>query len=164
MRSSSSSSSSTHSPSGAPSTGTSTLPGLSGDCQSMSNQSAYGDSGPSRSTAHHAAFCDSGSDDRHVVGHDVEHDAEPGLPAGRDQPVEGLLAAELGVERAVVDDVVAVLAAGRGLQVGRAVQVRHPEVGEVRHDRGRVVEAEVGGELHAVGADRHGPAGCGQVH
>ena len=51
----------------------------------------------------------------------------------------------------MVDDVVAVRRAGCGLQVGRAVQVRHAEVGEVRHRLLRVGEGEARVELQAVG-------------
>ena len=107
--------------------------------------------------------------DGHVVRHDVEHDPEAVLAAGRDHRVEVGLRAELGVEPAVVDDVVAVRRAGRGLQVRRAVQVRHAEVGQVRHDRRRVGEAEARvvvsrrPQLDAVGRHRDGPSRCGQM-
>ncbi len=37
------------------------FPGLSGVFQSMSNQDAYGDAGPSRSTDHQSALADSGA-------------------------------------------------------------------------------------------------------
>ncbi len=112
--------------------------------------------------------------DRHVVRDDVEHDPETGPPAGRDHAVERRLPAELGVQRPVVHDVVAVRRPGRGLQVGRAVEVRHAEVGQVGDDRRRVVEAEAGvrvrptgvrgrAQLDAVGRHGHGAAGRGQV-
>ena len=81
--------------------------------------------------------------DGHVVGDDVEDLAEPVLgPARCGHARVAVLAAELLVEARVVDDVVAVRAARRRLQVGRAVEVAHAEVGEVRRQRCRVVEGE----------------------
>ena len=89
---------------------------------------------------------------RHVVGHDVEHLAESRLRQPPGQPAVGGLAAELGVEPAVVDDVVTVRAALGRLQVGRAVQVTHAEAGQVAGDGGSVVEGEAGMQLDAVGS------------
>jgi hypothetical protein len=90
--------------------------------------------------------------DRHVVGHDVEHDAEAVRAARRDQGLQARLPAELAVDPAVVDHVVAVLGVPLGLQPGAAVDVRDPQVGEVGHDGRRVGEGEVRRELHPVGA------------
>jgi hypothetical protein len=91
--------------------------------------------------------------DRHVVRHDVEHLAQP----GRGQPpgeagVRGG-PAELRVDPAVVDHVVAVPAALGGLQVRRAEEVARAEPGQVAGNGGRVVETEVGVQLDAVGGD-----------
>jgi hypothetical protein len=47
--------------------------------------------------------------ERHVVGHDVDHDAEAVGPGGLREGDEPLLPAELGVDPGVVEDVVAVL-------------------------------------------------------
>ena len=58
--------------------------------------------------------------------------------------------AELRVERAVIDDVVPVRAAGPGLQVRRCVDVRDPQLREVRHDPGRVLKREARVELQSV--------------
>ncbi len=88
---------------------------------------------------------------RHVVGHYVQHLAE----AGRGQALHELAmafgAAELGVQPPVIHDVIAVGAAGGGLEVRRAVEVADAELGQVAADRGRVVEGEPGVQLDPVG-------------
>jgi hypothetical protein len=64
-----------------------------------------------------------------VVGDDVDHDPEPGLPGRLDQGVEALAAAEVLGQTRVVDDVVAVHRAGSGLQDRGQVEVGDPEPG-----------------------------------
>jgi hypothetical protein len=86
-----------------------------------------------------------------VVRDDVEDVAHAVGAQCVAQPAVGLGAAELLVQPAVVDDVVAVGAPRRGLEVRRAVEVADAEIGEVRHDRRRVVEGEPRVQLHAVG-------------
>ena len=88
---------------------------------------------------------------RHVVGHDVEHLTE--VVAGQlcGEPAVAVGAAELAVQPAVVDDVVAVGAAGRGLQHRRAVQVADAKLGQVAGDGRGVVEGEARVQLHPVG-------------
>ena len=73
----------------------------------------------------------------------------------RGKPRESLVAAELRVEPVVVDDVVAVRAAGPRLEEGRGVEMRDAELLEVGRQRGGVVEAEGLGELQPVGGERH---------
>src|SRR5262249_1526880 len=75
---------------------------------------------------------------RHVVWHDVEDDAEPGLA----EPPELLLAAEIVRHARRVDDVVAVRRAAARLQHRRQVQVADAEVAEVGHESARLTEAE----------------------
>ena len=58
--------------------------------------------------------------------------------------------ADLGVERAVVDDVVPVRRAGARFEIRRRVDVRDAQRGEIRHERRRVGEAEAGVELQPV--------------
>ncbi len=81
--------------------------------------------------AHHA----------HVVGHDVED-----LPhAMRVQRCDEVLVifrrADLGIERGMVDDVVAVAAARPRLEIGRGIDVADAEVSEVGHEVGGLREA-----------------------
>ena len=92
--------------------------------------------------------------DAHVVGDDVEHLPETAGVQGRDQPAVSVHAAELRVHAAVVHHVVAVQAAGCGLEIGRGVQVADPELGQVVDHPGCVGEGEPGGELQAVGGAR----------
>ena len=95
-----------------------------------------------------------GPGDAHVVGDDVEDLPDPARVQGGQQPPVAVRAPELGVDAAVVDHVVAVPAPRGGLQVGRGVEVTHPEVGQVvDHGRG-VVEGEAGVKLQAVGGQR----------
>ena len=72
-----------------------------------------------------------------------------------DQPVEVGARAQLRVQRAMVDDVVAVQAAGARAQHRRHVQVADAERVEVRQQRGRLHETEAGMQLQAVGGTRH---------
>jgi hypothetical protein len=60
---------------------------------------------------------------RHVVGDEVEDEAQVGAGERFDQPAEGRLAPELGIELIEIDDVVAVQAAGARLEKGRRVNV-----------------------------------------
>jgi hypothetical protein len=91
---------------------------------------------------------------RHVVGDDVEHVSEPDAGERGDQTPERWLAAELVVQTSMVDDVVAMRAAGRRLQVWRAVEVADAEGREVVCDRRGIVEREAGVQLHAIGGAR----------
>jgi hypothetical protein len=71
------------------------------------------------------------SRDRHVVGDHVDDLSEPVCTERGDQPGMRVGAAQLGVQVGVVDDVVAMRAAGRGLEERRAVEVADAEVAQV---------------------------------
>ena len=88
--------------------------------------------------------------DAHVIGDDVEDEAEAMRGQRRGHPVEGRLAADLRIEGIVVGDVVAVRAAGPALEARREVGVAHAEGGEIRGEIGHGLEAEPGPELQAV--------------
>jgi hypothetical protein len=66
-------------------------------------------------------------------------------------------AADLRIEVAMVDHVVAVRAARPCAQIGRTVQVADPELRQIRYERSRVSECEATMQLHPVGGagDRH---------
>ena len=91
--------------------------------------------------AHHA----------HVVRHHVQDLAHAVRLERVDERFEVLAASDLRVERVVVDDVVAVLAARARLEVRRAVDVADAQAGEVGHELCRLVEAEIAVELQAIG-------------
>ena len=61
------------------------------------------------------------ADDAHVVGHDVEDLAEVVLAQGVDEGGVIGVVADLGIEMLMIQNVVAVLAAGPGFQVGRGI-------------------------------------------
>jgi len=86
-----------------------------------------------------------------VIGDDVEHLPEIGSPQRLGESSVSRRSAELAIHRARVDDVVAVHAAFRGLQVRRAVHVAHAERREIVGDRRGRGEVEAGVELNAVG-------------
>ena len=65
--------------------------------------------------------------------------------------------ADLGVELRVIGDVVTVVAARRGLQIGRSVAVGDAKLGKIGDDRGGISEGEAGMELEAIGRPRHRP-------
>ena len=92
-----------------------------------------------------------GTADPHVVRHDVEDEAHAVFVQRRDQRVEIGLAADLRIEPAVVDDVVAVRRAGPRLHQRRGVKVADAEPGEIRHQRRGVAKREVLVELQSVG-------------
>ena len=95
-----------------------------------------------------------GAHDPHVVGHHVDHEAHAVGMQRRDESVESLPAAELGVERAVVDDVVAVRAPGARPQDRGAIEVTDAEAREVGDDARRIAEREVAVELNAISRAR----------
>ncbi len=88
---------------------------------------------------------------RHVVGDDVHDQAEAVLACRRGQRAQGRLAAEFLPDAGVVDDVVAVEGAGRGLQDGGEVEVGDAERGEVGDGCLGCGERETGLQLQAVG-------------
>jgi hypothetical protein len=88
---------------------------------------------------------------RHVVGHRVEQDAHPGPERIARQRAEFGLASEIVGDALGVDHVVAVLGPRSGLQRGRQVKVRDPEVAEVGHQRSRVGESLLRRQLEPVG-------------
>ena len=93
-----------------------------------------------------------------MVRDEVEEQPHPARGRRGGEPGEALLAAELGVEPPVINDVVAVHRPGRGGEDRREVEVGDAELGEVGDDRGGGVEAERVVELEPVGgggAARH---------
>jgi hypothetical protein len=64
--------------------------------------------------------------DAYVVGDEVEDLPQAIFPEGRDHPVEIGLVAEFGVQRPVVDNIVAVGAAAPCLQIGRGIDMADP--------------------------------------
>ncbi len=61
----------------------------------------------------------------------------------------------------MIDDVVAVLRAGRGLQNRAGIEIGDPQVGEIARNVRRGVEGEILVQLHPIGGD--GLAGSRQL-
>jgi hypothetical protein len=89
-----------------------------------------------------------------VVRNHVNKQAHPALSKRASELDERRHAARLRVDLRVVNDVVAVRAAGPGLQNGRGVAVGDAEVAEVLDERAGLLEGEVAVELKPVGRDR----------
>ena len=89
--------------------------------------------------------------DPHVIGNEVDHVAE----AERLQPLHesgvSLRAAELGVDRVVVGDVVAMGAAGACFEVRRGVARADAELRQVLDELSGRVEREAGMQLETIG-------------
>ena len=88
--------------------------------------------------------------DPDVVGDDVDHHAQPGVPGGGEHRVETGLSAAVGVDGGRVGGVVAVGRADRRLQDGGEVDRADPEVAQVVDQLGRLREREVLGDLEPV--------------
>ncbi len=82
-----------------------------------------------------------------MVGNYVDHLAQAARRQRIEEALVSLGAAQFVVDPTVIDDVVAVGAAGRGLQVRRCVDVADTQLGQVAGDVGRRIEPEAFMEL-----------------
>ena len=98
--------------------------------------------------------------DAHVVRHRVENLAQPVRLERGDEGGVVVLGADLRVQRAVIDDVIPVRAAGPGLEIRRSVTVRDAQCAQVGHDPGRVGKGKAGMKLQPIrGFGQAPPAG-----
>lgn len=95
-----------------------------------------------------------GAQHAHVIGHHVHQQAHAVRVQRGHQLLELLARTDFGVERVVVDHVVAMAAAGTCTQEGRAVQVAHAERGQVGHHGTCRCKAELAMQLQPVGGPR----------
>ena len=93
-----------------------------------------------------------------MVGDQVEDESEAGVVGGGGQCPQPILAAELVRHAGWIDDVVTVARAGASLQRRRQVQMRDPEVAQVRDQVTGGSEIKRGVELQAVGRPRRAGA------
>src|SRR5262249_56513582 len=84
---------------------------------------------------------------RQGVGNEVENGRDPRRIERSGQALKRILAAELRVERIVVDHVISVRAARACLEEWRSIEMADAKDLEIRHQRGRLVEAETRKEL-----------------
>ena len=99
-----------------------------------------------------------GAHDADVIGHDIEDMAHTMRTQRLDEALEIRAIGDLGVERIVIDHVIAVCAAGARAKVRRAVDVAHAKAGKIRNDRGCIAQREAGVQLQAVGGARKADA------
>lgn len=94
------------------------------------------------------------SRDRHVIGNNIEHLAEPifsKFPAKRGVR---LLAAQFGIDAMIIYDVVAMRASGSGLEVRGAVHMRNPQIPQIIRNSGGRIETKTAVELQPIGGTR----------
>ncbi len=89
--------------------------------------------------------------DAHVIGHHVDQPFHAVLAESGRERVESLLAAEFGVEPAVVRYVVTVRTARPCLQDGRRVDIAEAQFGEIGNQFAGLDEVELRIQLEAVG-------------
>jgi len=89
-----------------------------------------------------------------MVGHEVEDQAEIVSPERIAETHEAGLAAELGVELIMVDDVIAMGRACARLQERGGIEMTDAERLQVRHNFDRGVEVKRLGELQTISCDR----------
>lgn len=93
--------------------------------------------------------------DAHMIRNKIEDEAEAVQSERVAECDEAVPAADLGVDRGVVDDVVAVLAARPRLQERRGIDVAYPKRRQIRHDLARLREGESRAELQPIGGARN---------
>ena len=87
----------------------------------------------------------------HVIGHEVDDHAHPGVTGGLNEPAKRLLAAELSGHARRVDDVIAVGRSRARLHDRGEVEVADSQRAQIADERAGVIEAEASRELKAVG-------------
>jgi hypothetical protein len=85
-----------------------------------------------------------------VVGHEIQNLPQPVSVQGVAEGDERRLVADLRVEGIVVDDIVAVHAAGPGLEVGRGIDVAHAEALKIWSHAFGIRKGKVFVELQAI--------------
>ena len=78
-----------------------------------------------------------------MVGHEIEDQPEIMPFQRRTQPFKTGLAAKLGIELGVIDDVVTMRAALARLHEGRGIEMRDPQRPQIRDHGGGGVEIEI---------------------
>ena len=89
-------------------------------------------------------------------GHEVEDQAEIMLFERLAQSFEAGVAAEFGIQPAVIDDVIAVGRALARLHERRGIEMRDAERLQIGNDFGGLVEIEIRGQLQPIGRNRDG--------
>jgi len=88
--------------------------------------------------------------DGHVVGNDVEDLTKAEFSEASAETLMSFFAAEFGIDALMIDDIVAVHAAGSCLQIRRAIDMRDTKGLEIGSDPYGVVECESGVQLQTI--------------
>ena len=94
--------------------------------------------------------------DAHVIGNEIKDQAKIVLLERVGEARESFIAAQVGIEPLVIDDVVAMRAAGPRFQERRGVEMGDAEPLEIGRKRGRIVEAEILGQLDPISRNGNG--------
>ena len=97
-----------------------------------------------------------GTADGHVIGNEVEDETHIAAMQRIDERGEIFLAAELGIEPVMVDDIVAVGRAGARLHDWRGVDMADPKLGNVGDEVGSVAKRETPMKLQPIGGPYRG--------
>ncbi len=92
--------------------------------------------------------------DAHVVGDHVEYLAQVMLPQRRAELLVPQRAAKFGVHALMIEHIVTVRAAGRGLKIRRAISMTDSERFQIRRNLCRFAKSEARRELQTVRAAR----------
>src|SRR5437764_156338 len=93
--------------------------------------------------------------DSHVIGDEIEDEPHIRLLERIAEPSESGFAAELGIERTVIDHIVTMRAPRAGLEKGGSVEVTYAERLEIGNGGGCLVKTEPWSELEAIGGERN---------
>src|SRR5262249_54020244 len=92
----------------------------------------------------------------HVVGHEVENEADIRPPECCAKATKRIRAAEFGIKRIVVYYIIAVRTARPCFEKWRSIKVTDAEFLEIGRQRGRLVEPELRRKLETVSGERDG--------
>src|SRR4029450_6125734 len=97
--------------------------------------------------------------DPHVVGDEVDQEAQAVAAEDLREAAEGCLAAELTTDAIVIGDVIPVRALRAGLEERRRIAVRDPKGCQIGDERRGIVEGEWGAELQTISGQRDAGTG-----
>lgn len=89
-----------------------------------------------------------------MIRHNIEHLPETVCAKTKREVFMRLRATQFVIYLVVIDYVVTVDAAGRGLQIWRAVDMRYAQFVQISGDRGRIVKSEVCMQLQTIRRNR----------
>ncbi len=85
-----------------------------------------------------------------MVGDNVQHLPQPRLAQAFAEAFMPLRTAQFRIHTLMIDHIIAMHTARRGLQIGRAIHVRHAKVAQIVRDAGGIVEGEIFMQLQSI--------------